>query len=338
MDVDVLRRFDAVALPEIEVSRGGLHVLILPCDRHSRREPTIPENLSTANLRPMQLGEILDGSFNIYRRHFGLFMRLSALIVWLPTAIGIYFQLRFGGNPTALIAVIEEQGATTVLFVFGALIVYTTAGLLLKTGTIRIISDSYLGQEPALGPALRLGAEKIMPLLLVTLSKNILFILVFFVGLLVDVLLFALSKFIGAIAVIIGIAGACALVWFIVFLASRYGVTTPVVVLEDLPSSFDAFGRSWELTREGRGKLINTMVVTWLISQTLPGVVVGGLGAAVGVTMGTNWQPLFAVLGSLLGLVVAPILPCALTLLYYDFRVRREAFDIEILSEQLGAR
>jgi len=36
--------------------------------------------------------------------------------------------------------------------------------------------------------------------------------------------------------------------------------------------------------------------------------------------------------------VVAPILPCALTLLYYDFRVRREAFDIEILSEQLGAR
>jgi len=29
-------------------------------------------------------------------------------------------------------------------------------------------------------------------------------------------------------------------------------------------------------------------------------------------------------------------LPCALTLLYYDLRVRREAFDLQILSEQLG--
>ncbi len=43
-------------------------------------------------------------------------------------------------------------------------------------------------------------------------------------------------------------------------------------------------------------------------------------------------------LGSLLGIVLAPILRCALTLAYYDLRVRREAFDIQILSEQLGPR
>ena len=55
-------------------------------------------------------------------------------------------------------------------------------------------------------------------------------------------------------------------------------------------------------------------------------------------TLFGNLQPFFAVVGSLLGIVLAPILPCALTLAYYDLRVRREAFDIQILSEQLGPR
>src|SRR5207245_1338558 len=159
VDVDVLRRFDAMALAEIEVSRGRLHVLILPCDCHARREPTIPENLSTSNLRPMQLGEILDGSFNIFRRHFGLFMRLS------------------------------------------------------------------------------------IPLLLVTLSKNLLLLLTMFFGVLVVVLLALSAKIIGAIGGLFAFAAGCALFWFIPYIATAYGVTTPVVVLEDLSSSFDAFGR-----------------------------------------------------------------------------------------------
>ena len=111
----MLRRFNAMALAEIEVSRGRRHVLILPCDRHLRRESTIPGNLSTSNLRPMQLGEILDGSFNIYRRHFGLFMRLSILLVWLPTAVTVYFQLRFGGNPQEMIAFFSDHVASVLL-------------------------------------------------------------------------------------------------------------------------------------------------------------------------------------------------------------------------------
>ena len=286
----------------------------------------------------MQLGEILDGSFNIYRRHFGLFMRLSVLLVWLPTALGIYFQLRFGGSPQAMIAFFTDHVGSTLLLGLLALILFTTAGLLLRTGTIRIISDSYLGQEPELGSALRLGAQKIVPLLLVTLSKTLLLILIMVFGVLLVVLLAVAVKLIGAIAGLLSFAAGCALVWFIAYVGTAYGLTTPVVVLEDLSSSFDAFGRSWDLTRSARGKLFGTVAVTWLISQFLPGIVIGGMSAALGVTAGSTWQPFFAVLGSLLGIVLAPILPCALTLAYYDLRVRREAFDIQILSEQLGAR
>jgi len=143
-----------------------------------------------------------------------------------------------------------------------------------------------------------------------------------------------ISAGIGGLMILAGCVGG---VWFVTWVLCGYAMTTPIVVLEDLSSSFDAFGRSWELTRGARGKVAGTIVVTWLISQFLPGLVIGGISAVIGVASNESLQPVFVVFSSLLGIVLAPILPCALTLLYYDLRVRREAFDIQVLSEQLGA-
>jgi hypothetical protein len=287
----------------------------------------------------MQLGEILDGTFNIYRRHFGLFMRLSLVLVWLPTAIAVYLQVRFTGNPFEALAILEQHTLLTVFLGLVLVVVWTTASLLLKAGTIRIISDSYLGQEPDLGASLRFGVAKIIPLLLVTLSKGLLLMLIYLVGALVVALTILMGRVIGpGIAGLLAFAGIIAVIWFVAWVACGYGTTTPIVVLEDLPSSFDSFSRSWELTRGMRGKVFGTIAVTWLMSQFLPQMVVGGISGAVGASGNLSLQPFFIVLASLLSIVLAPILPCALTLLYYDLRVRREAFDLQILSAQLGIR
>ena len=285
----------------------------------------------------MQLGEILDGSFNIYRRHFGLFMRLSLVLVWLPTALTVYAQVRFSDSPFELLSLLEQHTLASIVLGLVGIVVFATAGLLLKAGTIRVISDSYLGQEPELGASLRFGVAKIIPLLLVALSKGLLLVLIYLFGALGIVLMVVLGRVLGpAIGALLIFAGVVGLVWFVIWVACGYGVTTPTVVLEELPSSFDAFGRSWELTRSMRGKVFGTVAVAWLLSQFLPQMVVGGVSGALGAAGNTSFQPLFVVLASLLGIVLAPILPCALTLLYYDLRVRREAFDLEILSQQLG--
>lgn len=285
----------------------------------------------------MQLGEILDGSFNIYRRHFGLFMRLSLVLVWLPTAFSIYFQTRFSGTPAAIFTLLEQHTLASIVLGLVAIVVWTTASLLLKAGTIRIISDSYLGQEPELGSSLRFAVEKIIPLLLVTLSKNLLLILIYLFGALAVFVGFLIGRLGGAgLGALFVFAGAVGLIWFVIWVACGYGTTTPIVVLEELPSSFDAFGRSWELTRGMRGKVFGTVVVTWLISQFLPSMVVGGISGIIGLAGNDALQPLLVVVASLMSIVLAPILPCALTLLYYDLRVRREAFDLEVLSAQLG--
>ncbi len=249
----------------------------------------------------------------------------------------MYVQVRFGDNPLEAISLLEQHVVAVIFLGLAWLIVATAAGLLLRAGTIRIISDSYLGHEPNLGEALRFGVGKIIPLLLVTLSKNLLLFLIVIFGWLGIALMTVVGRLAGpGIATLGVVAGVCGLVWFVAWVACGYGTTTPIVVLEELPSSFDAFSRSWELTRGMRGKVFGTMAVTWLISAMLPGLVVAGLGGVLQASGNSSLQPVFVVLSSLISIVLVPILPCALTLLYYDLRVRREAFDLQVLSDQLG--
>src|ERR1041384_6285373 len=276
----------------------------------------------------MQIGEILDGTFNIYRRHFGLFMRLSLLLICVPAVLFVFFMVRFATNPIAAANWFQEHLVNVILMGLVGVLVYTTISLLLKAGTIRIISDSYLGQEPTLSSALQLGMGRIIPLLVVA---------IYLAAILAGVLLVGIGKALGAaIAVLLGIAYGVGAIWFMAWVLCGYGLTSMVVVLEDLDSSFDAFGRSWELTRAARMKVFLTCLVIFLFTALLPWIVVAVVGQLLGPA--SPLQPFLSILSVAMGVVLAPILPCALTLLYYDSRVRREAFDLQILSQQLGAR
>src|SRR5207247_10980588 len=120
------------------------------------------------------------------------------------------------------------------------------ASLMLTTGTIRIISDSYLGREPRLRDALSLGWSKIWPLTAVGFGKAIVIMLIVLgCGVVVGIGAAVLK---GA-GVLLTIAMVLAGIWFALFVACGYGVTTPVVVLDELRRSFDGFGRSGDLTR-----------------------------------------------------------------------------------------
>lgn len=290
-----------------------------------------------SNLRPMQIGEILDGTFAIYRRHFRLFLKMSMLVMGLPIIGWVYLQVRYtGGNTVELMAALQDHLMTFIVTGLGIWFLLLAAGLLLKAGSIRIISASFLGEEPRLGDALALGGAKILPLLLVALGKVLLLALVsgvlFGIAGVVVTLVATASP---ALAVLLGIVLFPAAVWLCVFVACGYGVTTPTVVLEDLPSSFDSFGRSWDLARGARLKVFAVAAVAWLVSQFLPGMTVGIINTVLA-TMSPNLIPITVVLASFISIMLAPILPCAMTLLYYDLRVRREGFDLQVLSQQLG--
>src|SRR5438876_6189590 len=219
----------------------------------------------------MRLGEILDGSFNIYRRHFGLFMRLSLILVWLPTAAGIYLNLRYSSNLLELLSLVEQHLAASIGIGLLCLVVWTACSLLLKAGTIRIISDSYLGHEPELGASLRFGVDKIIPLLLVGLSKTLLLILLYLAGALVVGLMYLMGKMISpGVGGLMIFAGVIAAVWAVIWISYADGLATNNIVFEVAASSGGVMVRSLDLTRDPWGKVLGAVVVMSVISYSLP--------------------------------------------------------------------
>jgi len=271
----------------------------------------------------MDLGEILDGGLTVYRRHFGLLVQLGVVALWLPVALSIYLQLAGGPQVHA------------VLYAVTLLIQYF-ASLLLTAGAVRVISDSYLGHTPRLHDALSLGFSKVWPLFVVGIGYAVVvFVCMLVPGVIAAVLIPILAKGGAAIpALIVGLALLAGAVWFLVFVACGYALTTQVVVLEELASSFDAFGRSWDLTRGFKRKVFATAAVA-LIIFSLPAACVAVLAEALRQPAPPVGQA-FTVLAALLPIVMTPLLSCIFTLMYYDLRVRREAFDLQVLGQQLG--
>jgi hypothetical protein len=289
-----------------------------------------------ADLRPMEFGEILDGALQLFRRHFGLFLKLSLAVMWLPLAFSIYWRARFFGLATATpeqtAAVMQSQIVPFMLWglVWGVL--YGAGMLLLTAGSIRVISDSYLGRDPQFGDSLQFGVGKIVPLFLVGLGKTLLLFLL----LILSGVVIGLTGAAGGLAVLLVFIEVIAAVWLFIYVACGYMVTTPVVVLETLSSNFDAFGRSWELTKGARGRVFGLVFVAGLISSVLPAVVLSALGALIA-QLAPAATIAWTVIAAVLPVVLTPIVPCVLTLAYYDLRVRHEGFDLQLLSEQLGS-
>ena len=210
------------------------------------------------------------------------------------------------------------------------------ATVMLTAGSIRVISSAYLGGVSTFGDALRLAASKIVPLVLVGLGKGLLLLIIWIVGFVVWALLVSIANlFGGASAVLVGVLGFGALFWFLAFVVCGYALTTPVVVLEELASSFDAFGRSWDLTRSFKLKAFGLWLVVWILTWLVPFCFFFGVGYVVQ-TKAPGLELAVSVVNSLVSIALAPVLPCMLTLFYYDLRMRREGFDLQVLGQQLG--
>ncbi len=290
-----------------------------------------------SDLRPMSFGEVLDGAFTMYRRHFGLFMKLSAVTWGVPAALLLYLKLRFSGTtPDQTLAIFQTHLAELIILGLVWLVAIVVATVMLTAGSIRVISSAYLGGVSTFGDALRLAASKIVPLVLVGLGKGLLLLIIWIVGFVVWALLVSIANlFGGASAVLVGILGLGALFWFLAFVLCGYALTTPIVVLEELSSSFDTFGRSWDLTRGFKLKAFGLWLVVWILTWLVPFCFFFGVGYVVQ-TKAPGLELTVSAVNSLVSIVLAPVLPCMLTLFYYDLRMRREGFDLQVLGQQMG--
>jgi membrane-anchored glycerophosphoryl diester phosphodiesterase (GDPDase) len=169
------------------------------------------------------------------------------------------------------------------------------------------VSESYLGR--ALGP--RQALSRATPLLGRLILCSILFTMAVMIGL----VLFFFPGVIAGVGLILAF---------------------PSLVLEDLTPSA-ALGRSWELTRGFRWRMFG-LLVTLLVLLYIPITALSGVAsmmvARASASGGTS--TLVAVLlGAVIQLLLYPLFYCVLTVAYYDLRVRKEGFDLEVLASTL---
>jgi hypothetical protein len=287
-----------------------------------------------SGIRPMSFGEILDGSLTLYRRNFGVFVMLAIASLIVPVLLFGYAVL-FMSEQFMLSFMMMHFDPMLAGMVLLILVTYVVGTLMMNAGTIRVISDSYLDRPTSFGQAIGLGVSKIWPLFIVGIAKGVLLaVLGGIMGGLLAVVgpMMAGSGALGKIILIVaGIIG----VWFCIWVAAGYGVTTPVVALERLGGAFEAFGRSWGLTRGSRGKVVGLFVVAILLFNFIPSFILQMIGGVVARTSPAAGMAIL-VAASLLPIILYPAISCVITLMYYDLRVRREAFDLQMLSQQLG--
>jgi hypothetical protein len=266
--------------------------------------------MSFSQLRPLSFGELLDGAFSIYRRHFASLF-LTALLPQIPVIAwsGVYALIAAVG-PTGE----PFSGATAgMLIAFALLTPLALVGGVTAVGGVTFqFSRAYTGSPVTTGEALKRGLQRAVPLAAAY----------FLVG--------VMSMF-GLLAFIIG--------FFVVWIASF--AVAPAVVLERR-GPMDAISRSWSLIKGAWGEVFLVVFVAGLIAGLPGGAVSGGLTifgmiASHGdPTALATYQAVGQVLGGLLRTLTIPFSLGATVLLYYDRRVRTEALDVQMMAESLN--
>lgn len=274
-----------------------------------------------AAMRPLGVGEILDVAINICLRHAGTLLRLTLGIIVpvqvLTTLItlsvaaddGADAGLIGGGGLDASGDVVAVDDVWVALAGFGLIaLLALLAGVFATAACFRALSEAYLGRVPDWRESYRFAGPRFLSLLWV-------FVLV-------------------AIAVTVGLIG---LLVGAVVVYVYLSVAAPVVLAEDVRGTA-ALRRSWRLVR-GRWRACFGVLVVGLI---LTGVITAGLAAVTALVVpGESDSVGRIVADGLAGLVssavTTPLTAAFTVVLYFDLRVRKEGFDLELLAERLAA-
>jgi hypothetical protein len=259
----------------------------------------------SSSLRPLTTGQLLDRAFQTYRQNFILFVGISAL----PQACLFVMQLCLMGVGVTGRGQVKFAGLAVVVIIISSLVSLVVTSIATAATTFGV-SDIYLDKPTSISACYARVKGKVGRVIYASVE----------------------------LGVRVGF-GFMLLILPGVYWAGKYGLAVPAVVLEDIKGK-QACARSAQLTKDSVGRIIAIYFLTWILVVAIS----AGLGAALGVTApglaratGTTGSTVFKYLLSyLVNTMVTPVMAIALTLAYYDQRVRKEAFDIESMMSLLG--
>lgn len=300
------------------------------------------------DLRPLTLGELLDRSFSLYRRHFWLFVGLMAIPALFTLLFGIIGQIIPEAvqqsaadepvDPITVATIVAIGGLAFVIFLVGYLVTY----MLTLGATTVAVSELYVGRTATIASAFAHVRGQLGRLLVLMFA-----IFVRLAGLALGLTLIVMV-FSGAIAVasrpasaVLAVFGVLLAMLATAIFSLRYALAVPALVLEHT-SAGDAIRRSVLLTRGNLGRtaliVLFAMVITWAGMAFFQGPFMVGAVLAGPETSAGFWLNLFGVVtGTVGGAITGPLMIIALAVLYYDIRIRNEGLDVQLMLAGLDA-
>jgi hypothetical protein len=294
-------------------------------------------------MRPLGVGEIVDAAIKLVRTHWSALFKIVA-IVSVPTQI---LTLIFVLSMVPDLSTIPEQstfqpgvqpvptlpagpsGIEFAGFLFSALLVFL-ATQAATAGTTKAVADAYLGEDVSWEKSLGLAMKRLGSLVWLVFLQNIL------ISVLTMALVFPflfVSILLGPLAIFV-----LPLIYApLIYLTTAWWLAIPALLVEDV-RGWQALKRSFLLVRGRWWQTFGVIILSGLVRTIIIGIALVGVIVALGsgrtsVTVGI----IVFMAGNLIGeIVTTPFLGASTALMYFDLRVRKEGFDLEILAMNVG--
>jgi membrane-anchored glycerophosphoryl diester phosphodiesterase (GDPDase) len=308
-------------------------------------------------LRPLNLGEILDRTAQLYRRNFWLFVGTAALPLLIVFALAIPAGAVFiipGVSSGRASGLSPMEIGIIALIVIIALPIYLAVYVYSYAGITQATVSVHLGEKPTIRATLKSVHARFWTYLWYLLLQGILAALapatiaIAFVAPLfyfisrpgVDLgVRFAL----GFLMVLIAVAAIGVVFW----LALSFALGMPACIVEK-KTAWESIVRSWHLSKGTRGRIFVTYLLVGALAFAIgmalavPLLILVAVLPAAGITIANSSTVLVATEIVRVGLdfiskvLLAPIYMIAAVLFYYDQRIRKEGFDIEWMMQRAG--
>jgi hypothetical protein len=315
---------------------------------------------ATLRLAPSTLGEILDRTIQLYRSRFLLYLGISLVptaVVVIP-ACGIVLFLAWVGSINAGSDATAASGVAG--FILLAIIGLVAAPVLIAVFALTLAampyaaSRDYLGEKTTIREAYKSVWRQGWRYAWLLILEGF---IVWAAPIAVWIALVATSAGLAAVAHLSGAGGGAlfglatflafaALAAYFVWMLLRLSLAFPACVVEQIPAT-RALKRSFALSMGTKGRIfllyLLVGVLNWILSMgvTVPLTIVMTLlpGANDPKNASTAGVVLLVVIYAAAFAIQAltrPIYGIALTLFYYDQRIRQEGFDIEWMMQRAG--
>jgi hypothetical protein len=297
-------------------------------------------------LRPLGFVDVLDEAIELYKSNFLLLVGIAAFLYVPYTLFTISLQ-----NQKIELENAKLADLTFFFVIVMVSVVFYIVAAPIVTGALTYgISERYLDRETSIAACYRrmLRTSVFFPFL----WTNILVFLILIgasavpVALLVAAIAFVTSNIANATTstiirdILVIFVLAIPAIAIPIYVWARLLLVAPAFVIE-MRGPVGSIVRSWQLMKGSVTRAFGLMLIVGVVVSILqaiissPITVIVGLGQVQGAEPPQSLLVLNTLIQTILSTVLAPLASIVTILLYYDQRIRKEGFDLELLARDL---